>query len=287
MIERTNLRINLIFTVWFLAVAVIPSALVAYFSFVLEKNQVETAAHHQLAVASRLKSDRLSGHVIDTLVRLRDIEHRFALQSGGTAGLYSFLDQLQKNNAAPLYFVEGVSIVYPEGVSGVTDLSWLTELPSDEPHARLVSGALVIAYPWSAEGQWLVAVQSQDRVDALLYGDINDARFLSRSRLVGLSDDIGRTGDVIVFDSEARAVSRSLLMEDVNDASSLSPVLATWIREGRDSVASVRTVLSDGREVLLHARRAILLDQEVTLVLTQESVEIMSGLYENLRGALL
>ena len=40
MIERTNLRINLIFTVWFLAVAVIPSALVAYFSFVLEKNQV-------------------------------------------------------------------------------------------------------------------------------------------------------------------------------------------------------------------------------------------------------
>ncbi|MEK7583884.1 MAG: hypothetical protein AAB490_01455, partial [Patescibacteria group bacterium] len=287
MIERTNLRINLIFTVWFLAVAVIPSALVAYFSFVFERNQVEAAAQRQLAVASRLKSDRLSGHVIDTLVRLRDIEHRFALQQGGTAGLFSLLDLLEEDNAVPLYFVENGSVVYPEGAPEGVGLSWLGELPKDLPHARLVSGALVIAYPWPGEQQWLVSVQSRDRVDALLYSDINDKRFLSRSGLAGAPDDIGRTADVVVFDSDAYALSRSLMIENVSDASSLSPALAAWILGSRDSVLSVWTVLRDGREVLLHARRATLLDHEITLVLTQDTAETMSGLYENLRGAFL
>ena len=57
MIDRRNLRLNVIFTAWFLAVAVIPSVFVAFFLASSQKQQLLRDAEHKLAIAARLKAE--------------------------------------------------------------------------------------------------------------------------------------------------------------------------------------------------------------------------------------
>ncbi len=284
MMVKSSSRLNVIFTVWFLAVAVIPSLFVGAFSYSLQKKQMRQAVQRELALVGRLKLDLLNQYAVYAVSTLHAIATKF---SGDEAGLRKFLDGLIAQKANPLYLVEPLGTKsYPPLAGNDWSVAWLATASHSSPQMRVVASRLYFAYPRPASSEWLVYRTSPDLLGAILHQDINDTRFFSRNRLAGADDDVGRTADVFLLDSEGLPLGDSIMLGDIDITRTPHEALAQWIRGSRDSVIDATTDLA-GTPILLHARRSQILGQAVVLVSTINNAEVVSRIYDKQRDLIV
>lgn len=288
-IVKSNSRLNIIFTLWFLAVAIIPSLFVGIVLFNLHKNQAIKDANKQLAVAVRLKENAMVGFLEDQKAELEQIASRAA----NLSSLYdsSLIAMSVAINSRPLLAAESVYFVDASGIVQITgDIYRSSNIvwnPSGTFDASLYfEGEFAyISFADENTGGWLVEVIPQTQLREILYEDINDSKYFSDGNQGSDSYGLGRTADILLLNEQGQILVQPLVLEanlfDVISSSSIT----TWLTDSTE-ILELEKVAINGREEIIHGRLASSGNFSLAFVAMIDREEVLARLYDGERSAM-
>jgi len=285
-IDQSNSRLNRIFTLWFLAVAILPSLLVGLASYSLQRDQLFEQVEHELSTVARIKESQMQLFVESEQSSLKNALRGMPelIASLGTvdSAIRSTVEDSQSSSVMRYYVSASGTVFVPNGTTVSLDVLWK---PQGDSLLYGNSDSFFVAEPSNFPSGWLISVLPQETVSAVLHEDINDSKFFSHTNADGATYGVGRTADMVLVDGSGNTLTASLTREAAGSVLQ-DKALVGWIQSSQVPTLLESSVIG-ARSIVLHARRISLADTPVAMVVSIDSSEVMGRLYSNQRNLLV
>ena len=284
MIENKNNRLNLIFTLWFLAVALIPLIAVTTFFAYAQTSTIQDSTDRELAFVTRVTTDRFNTWAIQRLTLLHLIADTFPA-SGPLAGEASRLVSGGASAAAlRLTLLTRAGQVVATAAEKPIPGDFLPDKP--QPTFSITAEGVRFAIPVRNGAYWLLAQESSNALSQVIHSDVNDTRFFSKLNLLGSNSDVGSTADIFIADGTGKYLSDALMNDVTVGATVASNELQQWLQQDHNNEWRSRITLA-GRDVFVHARRMQTFGTTAVFVASIDRSEVLRRLNESRRNSLI
>lgn len=289
MIERKNLRLNFIFTFWFVVVTAVSLAVVLFVAYNLEKRHAMAQVGKQLAVAARFNDrsakillERQEGFLSDVISQMPG-----SISAEPSARQFqSLVDSVREDRAyegerassTVLFLSQGGQLVYPKDTAWPFDIGWLAQGPPNDQDWHQSGNYLVRSEPVSSPAGWIMIAVEVNDIGRLLQSGINDARNFTPGLSSGQSGDLGSTADAFLVSADGKLLSNSLMLNLPVGSKLAAPTLGAWLKRPSGVLSTVGNI--GNSQVVMRAEELAGVRPATVMVYTITAGEVISRLQE-------